>query len=63
MNKLGSGGNSALFNYQNYLAKQLPGLWMPQTDTAIAAVNGKLKGVTPLDPLENLYPEDWYFVK
>jgi hypothetical protein len=36
---------------------------MPQTDTAIAAVNGKLKGVTPLDPLENLYPEDWYFVK
>ena len=63
MNKLGSGGNSALFTYQNYLAKQLPGLWMPQTDTAISAVNGKLKGVLPLDPLENLYPEDWYFVK
>ena len=63
MNKLGSGGNSALFTYQNYLAQQLPGLWMPQTDTAISAVNGKLKGVLPLDPLENLYPEDWYFVK
>ena len=63
MNKLGSGGNQALYAYQNYLAKQLPGLWMPQTDTAIAAVNGKLKGVFPLDPLENIYPEDWYFVK
>ena len=63
MNKLGSGGNQALFAYQNYLAKQLPGLWMPQTDTAIAAVNSKLQGVFPLDPLENLYPEDWYFVK
>jgi peptide/nickel transport system substrate-binding protein len=63
MNKLGSGGNTALFTYQNYIAKQLPGLWMPQTDTAISAVNGKLRGVLPLDPLENLYPEDWYFVK
>jgi peptide/nickel transport system substrate-binding protein len=63
MNKLGSGGNQALFAYQNYLSKQLPGLWMPQTDTAIAAVNSKLQGVFPLDPLENLYPEDWYFVK
>ncbi len=63
MNKLGSGGLSALYSYQNYLAKQLPGLWMPQTDTAIAAVNGKLKGVLPLDPLENIYPQNWYFVK
>ena len=36
---------------------------MPQADTAIAAVNSKLRGVYPLDPLENLYPEDWYFVK
>jgi peptide/nickel transport system substrate-binding protein len=63
MNKLGDGGLPALYNYQNYLAQQLPGLWMPQTDTAISAINGKLKGVLPLDPLENLYPEDWYFVK
>jgi len=26
-------------------------------------VNSKLRGVFPLDPLENVYPEDWYFVK
>ncbi len=63
MNKLGSGGLSALYTYQDYLAKQLPGLWMPQTDTQISAVNSKLKGVFPQDPLDNLYPEDWYFVK
>jgi peptide/nickel transport system substrate-binding protein len=63
INKLGSGGLSALYTYQDYLAKQLPGLWMPQADTAIAAVNSKLRGVYPLDPLENLYPQDWYFVK
>jgi peptide/nickel transport system substrate-binding protein len=63
IDKLGSGGNSALFAYQNYLAKQLPGLWMPQTDTQISAVNSKLQGVYPQDPLSNIYPEDWYFVK
>jgi peptide/nickel transport system substrate-binding protein len=63
INKLGSGGLSALYTYQDYLAKQLPGLWMPQADTAIAAVNSKLRGVYPLDPLENLYPQNWYFVK
>jgi len=61
--RLGAGGIQALYAYQNYLAAQLPGLWMPQTDTQISAVNSKLKGVLPLDPLENVYPEDWYFVK
>jgi peptide/nickel transport system substrate-binding protein len=63
INKLGSGGLSALYSYQDYLSKQLPGLWMPQTDTQISAVNSKLKGVFPQDPLDNMYPEMWYFVK
>jgi peptide/nickel transport system substrate-binding protein len=63
MSKLGSGGLPALYTYENYLAKQLPGLWMPQTDAQISAVNSKLKGVLPQDPDGNMYPEDWYFVK
>ncbi len=63
IDRLGSGGTSALYAYQNYLAKQLPGLWMPQPDTQISAVNNKLRGVLPQDPLDNIYPEDWYFVK
>jgi peptide/nickel transport system substrate-binding protein len=60
---LGSGGIPALYAYQDYLAKQLPGLWMPRTDTQISAVTSNLKGVLPMDPLNNIYPEDWYFVK
>jgi peptide/nickel transport system substrate-binding protein len=40
---LGSGGLSALYTYQNHLARQLPGLWMPQADTQISAVNSKLR--------------------
>jgi peptide/nickel transport system substrate-binding protein len=63
MGQLGSGGISAFYKYEDYVAKQLPGLWMPQTDFQISAVNSKLQGVLPQDPLSNIYPEDWYFVK
>jgi peptide/nickel transport system substrate-binding protein len=63
MNKLASGGYPALYAYQNYLAKQLPVLWMPQLDNQISAVSGTLRGVYPQDPLGNIYPENWYFVK
>jgi peptide/nickel transport system substrate-binding protein len=63
INQLGSGGIPAFYSYENYLAKQLPGLWMPQPDDQISAVNSKLQGWSPQDPENNLYPEDWYFVK
>ena len=63
MNRLPSGGYPALYAYQDYLAKQLPVLWMPQLDTQISAVTSKLKGVYPQDPLGNIYPENWYYVK
>jgi hypothetical protein len=36
---------------------------MPQTDTQISAVSNKLHGVLPQDPLDNIYPENWYFVQ
>jgi peptide/nickel transport system substrate-binding protein len=61
--KLPSGGDPALYTYEDYLAKQLPMLWMPQLDVQISAVNNKLEGVYPQDPLGNIYPENWYFVK
>jgi len=63
MTKLRSGGYSALYSYENYVAKQLPMLWMPQLDSQISAVSNKLKGVYPQDPDGNIYPENWYFVK
>jgi peptide/nickel transport system substrate-binding protein len=63
MSKLTSGGYPALYDYENYLAKQLPVLWMPQFDQQISAVSSKLKGVFPQDPDGNIYPENWYFVK
>lgn len=63
MTKLPSGGLTALHNYENYVAKQLPTLWMPEFAAQISAVSNKLKGVYPQDPDSNIYPEDWYFVK
>jgi peptide/nickel transport system substrate-binding protein len=63
IHKLPSGGYPALYTYQDYLSKQLPVLWMPQLDQQISAVNDKLKGVYPQDPLGNIYPENWYYVK
>jgi peptide/nickel transport system substrate-binding protein len=63
MSGLASGGFSALYNYENYLAKQLPVLWMPQFDQQISAVSSKLQGVFPQDPDTNIYPENWYFTK
>jgi peptide/nickel transport system substrate-binding protein len=63
MSKLASGGYPALYTYENYLAWQLPVLWMPQFDQQISAVNDKLQGVCPQDPDGNIYPESWYFIK
>jgi peptide/nickel transport system substrate-binding protein len=63
MAKLASGGYPALYAYEDYLAQQLPVLWMPQFDSQISAVSDKLQGVYPQDPDGNLYPENWYFVK
>jgi peptide/nickel transport system substrate-binding protein len=62
MAKLPSGGYPALYAYENYLAQQLPVLWMPQFDFQISAVSDTLRGVYPQDPLTNIYPENWYFV-
>jgi peptide/nickel transport system substrate-binding protein len=63
MTRLRSGGYPALYSYENYVARQLPVLWMPQFDQQISAVSNKLGGVFPQDPDGNLYPENWYFVK
>jgi peptide/nickel transport system substrate-binding protein len=63
MANLASGGYPALYKYEDYIAQQLPVLWMPQFDAQISAVNDKLKGVLPQDPDGNIYPENWYFVK
>ncbi len=63
MKAVHSGSLAAIYAYENYLAKQLPVIWMPQIDTQISAVSDHLGGALPQDPLNNIYPENWYLTR
>jgi peptide/nickel transport system substrate-binding protein len=55
-------GTAVLDKYENYLSKQLPVIWMPDSDSQISEVSSKLKGVTQ-SPLLNYTPEFWTLSK
>jgi peptide/nickel transport system substrate-binding protein len=46
--------------WENYLAKQLPVIWQPNS-VGEAEIAKNLGGVTPLSALKDLTPEYWYF--
>ncbi len=50
----------SLTAYGTYAAKQLPVLYVPNP-TAIAEISNTLKGVQPLNPLQNFMPEYLHF--
>jgi hypothetical protein len=45
ISNLGSGGLQALYSYEDYLAGQLSGLWIPQAGTQISAVSTSSRGL------------------
>jgi peptide/nickel transport system substrate-binding protein len=53
----------AMYNWQDYLAPQLPMMWQPNADYAVYEIANNLHGVWPLSPTLTFTPEDWYFVK
>lgn len=48
---------------ENYLAQNLPAIFMPKADYQLTEVSTKLHGVTPQEPTFNMTPEQWYFTK
>jgi peptide/nickel transport system substrate-binding protein len=56
-------GPGTLTGYENYLADQIPVLWMPQPVYQISEISKDLHGTLPQSPIEGLTPEDWYFTK
>jgi peptide/nickel transport system substrate-binding protein len=54
---------SALHSYENYLAKQLPDIWQPETAQVLNEVAKNVCGFTPENPLLTWVAEDWYFCK
>jgi peptide/nickel transport system substrate-binding protein len=60
---LTSSSLQALYNWQDYLSKQLPVQWQPNGPYQITEVTNNLRGVIPQNPTLTINPENWYFVK
>jgi peptide/nickel transport system substrate-binding protein len=52
-------GNQAIEAAENFLAKDLPVLYLPQFSLQISVVKNTLHGWQPQDPVGNIYPQDW----
>jgi peptide/nickel transport system substrate-binding protein len=50
-----------MWNWENYIAKQVPVIWMPDYADPITEIAANLKGVTPLNTFFYINPEDWYY--
>ena len=51
------------YQWQDYLAPQLPVMYQPNAAYTLTEVANNLKGYFPQSPTLSLTPEDWYFVK
>jgi peptide/nickel transport system substrate-binding protein len=52
---------AALNTYQDFLAKDLPVIWIPSAYAQLSMVKKTLHGWDPQDPILQLNPENWYF--
>jgi peptide/nickel transport system substrate-binding protein len=50
-----------LYEYQDYIARQVPVIWMPNFPGRLLEVANNLKGVEPLNPFGMINPENWYY--
>jgi peptide/nickel transport system substrate-binding protein len=56
-----SSGTQSFYTYEDYAARQLPWLWLPN-QAFVQVYKSNLHGFTPLNPFSGtLNPEVWYF--
>lgn len=53
---------AAMQNYDAYVTKNLPVIWMPNPAYQVSAIRNSLRGVNQ-DPLANIQPQRWYLAK
>jgi peptide/nickel transport system substrate-binding protein len=58
-----AGTNQDFYNWQNYLATQLPVQWQVNAPYLVAEVANNLQGVAPESTTLSLNPENWYYTK
>ncbi len=58
-----SGNSASFFSYENYLGRQLPVLWLPNTYNQISAIKTSLAGADQQSPLLFVTPELWSFTR
>jgi len=60
---LTSSSSQFMYDWQDYLAPQLPMMWQPNAAYSLTEVSDNLRGATPQSPTLTINPENWYFVK
>ena len=58
-----SEGLDALYEYQDYIAEQVPVIWTPGFPLRVFAVDNNLRGFEPVNPYGMINPENWYYAK
>ncbi len=53
-------GLQYLYNYENYISRQVAGLWFPTWDNRISVVKDTIKGWQPQQAFGNPEPSRWY---
>lgn len=53
----------ALQSYNDYLAEDLPVLWMPNPVNRVSAWKANIEGIAPQDPMLYIFPQDWKITK
>jgi peptide/nickel transport system substrate-binding protein len=53
----------ALYEYQDYLAEQVPALWTPGFPLRLFEVAHDLHGIEPVNPYGLINPENWYYTE
>lgn len=54
-----SADESAMQEYNDYLAEDLPVLWMPNPVAQVSAYKADISGIDPQEPTLGMYPQDW----